>query len=413
MADSHDGAIWAEDAEKALVGGFLLDWEAQKNRVARARCKPHMLYGPANRSVYEACELVEKAGMVPDAVSVCVALEQTGKLAEIGGRDYVAHLMETSVGANNAPAYARIVQEHYARRLVVQRCRKLAGSAQAGADIRSVYEQALGLPRGLAPETTEVYRLADISIEDTADQEFIKTGYSVIDEATGGYPRSEMSVVMAHTGRGKSSWLLWAAHNVAQSGGSVVFATYEMPAKAIKRRLLKHLTGWTHRPTLSLQAAAKFDEALQQIEDRWYDLEIYDPSSRMDSRFTVEELRDYLLAKSEVQSIDMVVVDYYQRLGTERRFGQTFEELAYVSRSLAALAKRLGCALIAGSQVSEEPSGQGMRVRGSREGENDAALILQIAPGQNEIKVAKARHGAHGATMPVMFDRDRLVFVEV
>lgn len=406
--------VWSPDAERALIGGFLLNWDSKHNRAARAKCHPHMLYQPALRLIYETMLTLEAEGYTPDAVCVASRLQSAGRIEEVGGRDHLAQLMEEAVSSSNAAAYAKIVREDHVRRQVLDRCEGLASLVREGAEIRRVYDRALNLPRGLAAETTEVYRMSDIDVETPEAGEYVPTGYRTLDEAVRGYPRSELTMVMAPTGRGKSCWLLWAAHLAAMEGLNTVFATYEMPAKIIKRRLLKHICGWTHRPTYDLGAAAAFDAALKVVDDEFYPLEVYDPSSRLDSRFTVEELRDYLLAKAEVERVDLVLVDYYQRISSGKRFNAAHEELAWVSRSLTAVAKRTGCAIVAGSQIAEEQHGSGYRsrIRGSREGENDAALILEINRDQTGVTIQKARHGRSGITMHVRFDPERLVFFE-
>lgn len=410
------GTMASREAEAALIGGFLLDWKCVENRKARAVCRPEMLWSPTLRTVYEAMERLDADGFCPDLVSVKDALERSGKLDAAGGVDALVQLAENAVSAKNAAGYARIVKEWHIRRGIRKRCAELAKMAEEGGEVAQLYSRALDLPRGLASETTDTYRMDELDVEGDQALEFVPTWYRTLDARVKGYPRGETTMVMAPTGRGKTCWLAWAAHNAAMAGKTVVFATYEMPAIAIKRRILRHVCGWSHRPTIDLEAAARFDEALETVNDRFYDMEVYDPSSRLDSRYTVEELRDFLIAKAESGPLDLVLVDYYQRLTTERPRGSMAEELAYVSRMLAATAKRCGCAIVCGSQISEEDDGSGgrrSRIRGSREGENDAALILEISADQTMVRVQKARHGESGGQIPVTFDKRRLIFKEV
>lgn len=400
------------ESERSLVGALIMDWRSPLCRAARSIVSPEDFGDPVCNTVAHALWEMDERGLEPSLPMAVSHLRQAGELEKCGGQLALVQICEEAVSDANAPALAKIVREWRVRRILKARSSQIAAMASDGSvPATELFSKAMDLTAGLGSDATDTLRMCDIVLR-REDSEKIRTGYPALDkDLNGGYPVGECSYVMGPTGRGKTCWLLWAAHTAASRGVATAFCTYEMPGHAIKRRLLRHMCGWDHPPLVPGADEDAYAEALSKLDSPDYPMVVYDPSARPDASYTVQELERWLSGRALGLPPKLVVVDYYQKLGSTGRFQGRHEELSFVARRLSHMAKKFSCAILMGSQITQDDAGS--RVRGSREGENEAAVILEIDKAQTGVKIVKARHGRSGSTMPVRFDPNRLVFVPV
>ena len=293
----------------SALGSMLLSAKA-----ARQVCEiltPEMFYSPAHRTIFASMRETVERGGVPDLVLLSTALKASGELARVGGAEYLVQVAETVPSPANAGPYAAIVRDFWVKREAAARCRSLAAAAEGEATAPEVLRSLSTVGNRLTRGSQDVVRIQDVEVDDVKDLAGVTTGYPVVDKSNemGGYPKAEVTYVMAATGVGKSAWMSWSAMFAARSEtvrGAVLFASYEMKAAIVKRRMLKHLTGMFSRG-LNLEASAQWDDALGVLDDPYgLDLLIFDPSNRDTVENSVDELIGWVLAEQDIRAVDAV-----------------------------------------------------------------------------------------------------------
>jgi len=453
------------EIEEALLGAILLDPETALPNAQETGLKPEDFYKEAHAEIFRACQNLDLNCQPVDQVTVAEALKNRGALEKCGGPAYLARLYDGLGLAANAGRYARIIIDRaILRRLIslagaiAQRCQ---GSPPEVEDILEWTETEILKVRSERSQMSfinasekiggvfkEIVRLKDLRQEGLA-LTGLPSGYDFLDRLTGGFQKSDLIILAARPGLGKTSLALNLALNAALPDQrqtyrqlppkTVAFFSLEMDQKQLLFRLicqvgdynLKDLrTGWTSDEDIGL---------LTYTIDRLGRANIYiddTPALRvMELRAKARHLKKIL--QHNKSDLDLVVVDYLQLMrGSERRSWDNREqEVSEISRSLKSLAKELQLPVIALAQLNREVdkrSGKDKKPRLSdlRESgaiEQDADLIAFIhsqdvqgesdepEQGQGrdrlvELLIRKHRNGPLGE-IPLYFKASRTTFL--
>jgi replicative DNA helicase len=242
----------------------------------------------------------------------------------------------------------------------------------------------------------------------------VPSGFADLDRITLGFQQSELYIMAARPGMGKTSLSLSIIHNAAVNfNKSIVLFSLESSAETITRRLITLETGITNQKLklgaleleewLLLNGTNKLAEAAITIDDSSY--------------LKINDIRDKLLELTESRSIDLVVIDYLQLLVPEEAYkGNREQEISSIARSLKNLSKELSIPIIAVSQLSRAVESRGdkrpilsdLRDSGALEDHADMVMFIyrpeyygitedaegNYCGGMAEVIVAKHRHGA-------------------
>ncbi len=291
------------------------------------------------------------------------------------------------------------------------RSKSLYLAAKDGERLEDALGQAFDLPRGLPSAGTDTVRTSEIDPDDESHvQRGVTSGILSLDLVCpgGGYYVAEPSLVVASRGGGKTAWMVNSCVAGARAGHKAGYATLEMPAAKIVRRMVQSICGWSHRPGLSGKLQAEYDRAKQAVRD--LDIPIYDPSGRAGGDRTVEGLVAWAVDLKSTRGLDCLYVDYVQKLSSSaRRFDNRTRELDHVADELEWLAKRAGVAIVQGSQLTADPTGKGLgRAKDSIRFEDNAALVLQPKRDKEgdgaRVTVTKNRHGEE-PSLPLKWNR--------
>ena len=405
------------EAEMCAIGSMLLSERACDEVINLL--KPENFYQPSHVDIFTALRDIRSKGDEPDLVVLKNMLEERKLLQRVGGIDYLVQIAESVPSPSNARSYAGIVRDNWIRRAVIDRCNDLCGKASDKIEIKELFRSLNELPQGLAPETTTTFHLSSVIEEIIADdmdpshRDGLSTPWPTLNRSSkvSGWPVGEPSVIMAPTGRGKSAAMTQSILHDLEAGRQVLCITYEMSAKAIVRRLLQQLSGWSKPPSVNPSNAADYYEALETL--RGYcdpyggSLTFFDPTSSDSLINTVEDVVMWCRQQAEANKIDCIYIDYIQLLGTTRRTESSVAELVYVTRCLMNLCKRLKCAMPVLSQQNAEGD-----TSGSKELMKASALTIQIANEQDKFHIKKQRHGKMNWDLPVIWDEHRLTYAE-
>ena len=422
------------EAEESLLGAMLLSRDAI-SAATEARVEASDFYKPAHGHVFEAVMSLYGQGEPADPVTVAEELRRADLLDNLGGRQTLLRLQAGTPASANASHYAKIVSElALLRRLIA-----VAGDiAEMGNDDSDDVTETLDRAESLVFEVAErrvsesMVGVSD-ALQETLDQlealyasegdiTGVETGYTDLDQLLLGLQPSNLIVVAARPGAGKSSFALGAAANVAMTARRpVLFFSMEMGTLELTKRLLaaegrvearRLQTGnipendWTR---LS-HAVGRLAEAPLYIDDN--------------PHCTVMEMRAKARrAKARHGDLGLVVVDYLQLMtpSTTRRVENRQVEVAEISRGLKILARELDCPVMALSQLNRQleyradkrPMLADLRESGSLEQDSDVVIFIyrdeiynpeSDQRGTAEIIVSKHRNGPTGVTRLAFLD---------
>jgi replicative DNA helicase len=394
--------------------------------------KPEHFYSEPNRRIYEAAVALAESGDPVDLVTVVGKLRETDRLAQAGGSEYLARLVDNVPSVAHIETYAMKVRDRSQLRRFGHECAKFSamaydhrGSAKELIDegAQVVFELTLeSSTRGfvaVGPEVRAEYkRLAEANARGER-LTGIATGFERVDAKLGGLHDGDLTIVAARPGIGKTAWVLNVAANVAgpevTPARGVAFFSLEMPKEQLSMRLM------CTEARVDLGKARQgflqdHDwEALTQAALRIWKMPVYIDDT---PAITIVELRSklrQLIAERERDGVKivLVIVDYLQ-LMTGDTGGNREQEISSLSRGLKRVAKELRVPIVALSQLNraaelrgkdKRPQLSDLRESGAIEQDADNVLFLYREDyydpdteerGIAEINVAKQRNGPTG-----------------
>lgn len=412
------------EAEDAILGSLMIDPEMIFDVVDFL--KPEMFYTTINRWIYQAMLAVHNKNNPVDVLTVSEILRRSDKLDQVGGEPYLAGLIGAVPNSINAVSYARIVEAASVRRKLLKSCGDIASMAydeemplkdvmdQSGSSILGVLEDGQAKELSHVGTATHAYltRKEELYSRDT-DVVGIGTGLVDLDRLTGGLADSDLIILAARPGMGKSSlqneFILDAAF---EQNKNVAVFNLEMPEDQLIDRMISRMTGIDldrlRRGRLEGGEWETFYKALARLDQSGIFIDCSESLSPMQIRARCRRLQ-------REHGIDMVVIDYLQLMKSDRDYhGNKVLEVAEISRGLKVLAKELDVPVLAAAQLSravesrqdKRPMLSDLRDSGSLEQDADIVMFIyrddyynpdtSERPNIAEINVAKFRNGATG-----------------
>lgn len=417
---------YSPEAEQAVLGAVILDSEATMSKVISILNKPEYFYVSNHRVIYSVMLDMYNLSMDIDFVTLLEALKMNKAFDETTGKTYLMDLANNCPSISNVEIYATLIRDKYDVRKLITASREIIEDATSNATEpmalldsaeEKIYEIRQGKDykglRKIDQVILETYSRLDIlNNEDDNGLKPISTGIGDLDRTITGLNRSDLILLAARPGMGKTSFALNIAKNVAcNSKKCVAFFSLEMTSEQLCSRLLstEALVGGTKLRTGKLSE----EEWLRLIAagDVLRKAQIYLDDT---PGITVPEIKAKL---RRLRQVDLVVIDYLQLMSGSRRTDNRVQEISEITRNLKILAKEINVPVITLSQLSRaseqrqdhKPQLSDLRDSGSieqdadivmflyREGyyEKDKAVDAPPATDQNsgECLVAKNRHG--------------------
>ena len=384
----------ALEVERAVLGAMLIDNMAI-NRVVEVLGDETAFYHTPHRKVYAAIQKMSERGDPVDQVTLTEELVRRGQLDDVGGAVLIAELASEMATAANAEYHAQIVLEKaQRRRLIAAATQTLTESYEETEDVRElidraeqrVFQIAEGeLGKGVMPLSSAIEE-AYVAIERAHEQPGaltgVTSGYTELDEITAGLQSSDLIILASRPSMGKTALTLCMARNAAVKGSApVLYFSLEMSTEQLAQRLLcAEARVSSHR----LRTGRLSEEEWQRLSE-WTGKLIEAPIYIDDTpAISVMELRAKARRAKSEYNIELIIVDYLQLMTASENFGSREQEIAYISRSLKALAKELDIPLVACAQLSravesrtdKRPQLADLRESGSLEQDADVVMFL-------------------------------------
>lgn len=406
-------------AERAVLGSMLLDRGGLIEGLRRLTPESFL-------SAKHAALFAVLGEMPPDKASdpVLVMHELSRRsgsagnetlFAELGGHDFLMGLVAAVPSSSRIAHYADLVRAAWLRRQIIATAHSLATQAYDGdqADPQELAAKAIASITKAVESDTGVGdgggEWADfVSAVEPVEEYGIPTGFSQIDEMTGGLLPGNLIVVAARPSVGKTAWLGSVALNLLFNGVPSFIVSAEMRRRDILRRI-----ACAHAEVDSLDvinnrvrpdARRKLDEAAAWLSAR-KSLVIWDPSGPSVARVAAE-----IAAAQSTRGVRVVLIDYLSKLRAPPhtlKYGNRQQEVAQLVTDIKDIAKRTGLPIVLLVQINregeEEPRMIHLRESGVVEAEADVVLILHRPASEKdldeqrvEVRVEKSRHGRVG-----------------
>jgi len=357
------------ETEQTVLGAALKD-EMALNQVVEVLASETFFYSPKHQIVYRAMlDLYQKTEPC-DITTVANELERQSKLEKVGGRVFLAELVESIVSTSNVKAHARIVLEKFMLRRLIQTSDEISASCydhdlpveelldRAEATIFQISEKRL--TKGFVP----VRGLVDPAFEDIEQirssggaMGAIKTGFDYLDELSSGFHEGELIIIAGRPSMGKTALALNIAEHVAMvENVGVALFSLEMSAEQLVIRMLCSKARVSQQKVRSGKAT---DEEMGRL------VHAADPVKRapifIDDSATLSalEMRAKARRLKAQQNVGLIIVDYLQMMHGAGKYENRQQEMSNISRSLKALAKELELPVVALSQLSRQVEQRG------------------------------------------------------
>lgn len=422
------------EAEEAVLGSILLDAGALYD--VAAFLQPGDFFLVKNEWVYAAILALHKRGDHIDYLTVIEELRNAGRLDELGGAAYITHLINHTPTSIYAEGYGRIVERAAVRRRLQRAASEIALLAQSE---NQPVDVALDMASALLANVSQVRQLRDLqTARDLLPSVFdrveaaretgstgILTGFADIDRRLGGgLQKSDLVLLAARPGMGKTSWMLCAAMNGmrAQAARPLIFSM-EMTAEQLIRRWIAADSGVS---TDKMRSGRMTDAEFSAFTTAWAALDglpfVIDDTSGL----TPEQFEAKVARAVAEHGVNVVMVDYLGLMNVPGRSENRTQEISLISRTLKNVARRFDVPVLAASQLNravesrqdKRPMLADLRDSGSLEQDADAVLFIYRDDYYNEasdranqadIICAKQRNGPTG-TDTLYFRKDTTQF---
>ena len=411
------------EAEQAVLGSMLIDAECVKDVMDQLR--PEDFYLRANREIFETIYSMFVYSKPIDGVTVAGEMEKNG-LYNDNTRSYLLQLMEITPTSANVMEYAKIVRDKALMRAVATAAGDITAMVQEGTgsagDLLEAAEQKIyAIRRGRNAQSMVTIgvvlqdvmeRLAELTAAGGEKVPGLSTGFSAVDSKINGLNDSDLLLLAARPGMGKTSMALNVALSAAkESGKTVAIFSLEMSREQLVTRLIatEGLVESTRLVTGNLRESdwVKIAEAASAL-------------SRTDIRIDDNPLLTVADMNAKCRRLDnlgLVVIDYLQLMTSAGGKGYSGENrqqaVSDISRMLKIMAKELQVPVLCLSQLSranekredKRPMLSDLRESGAIEQDADIVMFLYRDDYYNEDSekrniaeciIAKNRHGETG-----------------
>lgn len=408
-----------EEAERSVLGAAMLNKEVLFDILEEV--KEDDFYNESHKEIFRAIWELYRKNSAVDMLTVCEELKSRQSLDMVGGRAYIATLTAEVPSTANGREYAKIIAEKAIMRQMIRTAEDITEkgyeSKMAAREILDYAESGI-FQIAQMRQKNDYTKIQDVLLEnlkiiDAAAQNKdkitgIPTGFHDLDEKTSGLQRSDLIIVAARPGMGKTAFALNIAQQSAvKHGTSAIIFSLEMSKEQLGQRLL------------AMQARVEMQKLKQGDLDRKdWDRVSLGVDELNNSKIVIDdtpgislmEMRNKCRRLKAEQGLDLIVVDYLQLMTFEGKTDNRQQEISALSRNMKLLAREMNCPVILLSQLSRAPELRqdkrpmlsDLRESGSIEQDADIVIFLyrddyynenSEKPGVCEVNIAKHRSG--------------------
>jgi replicative DNA helicase len=373
MTDSGVGAVSRPDtiaphsaeAEEAVLGSILINPDAIFEVATFLQASDFFIV--RNAWIYEAINAVHDRGEAIDNLTVIQELRNRGQLESVGGSAYIAYLMNNTPTHIHAETYGHIVERAAIRRRLLTAASEIAQTAlEENAEINEVIDRVEStlfsvterrLRKDLIPvrqAVSEYFNRIEYLYTHQDEPLGLPTGFIDLDKLLGGLQRSDLCIVAARPGVGKTSFMLSIALNAARARPSkpttIAIFSMEMSTEQLIQRFIAAETSINSQKlrlgNLDEREWGLFVEATGKLSN----LRLFLDDT---PAVSVPQIRTKCRRLYREHGLDLIIVDYLQLMSAGiGRNENRVQEISYISRGLKELARELNVPLLSAAQLS-------------------------------------------------------------
>ena len=383
----------APELESNVIGAILID-NMVLNDVLQLIRHEHF-YKKENIEIFKAIENLNNRNEPVDANTIIEELKRMNSLTVAGGRENIIDIASEATSSANVSHYARIILEKYILRNLINLSGKI---------IEKSLDPTVNTFNLLDTSEKELLEVSEslskkkvIAVKDEMDsflQELgarksdrrlitgVPTGFTLLDDYTSGFQKSELIIIAGRPSHGKTAFALNIARNAAShKDRKIAIFSIEMSYKELLLRLLSSETGVNARNLKTGRVSPQDWEIVQKNYHKLKTGIFIDDSSEL----SILELRAKARRLNYDEGLDMIIVDYLQLVKGQDNPERRDLEVAYVSRGLKALAKDLQIPVVACAQLNRSVESRGgerkpqladLRESGSIEQDADVVIFV-------------------------------------
>ncbi|SFQ51052.1 primary replicative DNA helicase [Hymenobacter arizonensis] len=418
----------APELEMAVLGALMLEKDALTSVIDLL--KPESFYKDAHQRIYRAViRLFDKSEPI-DQLTVVHELREMGELEACGGPFYVANLTLKVNSAANVEYHARIITETAIKRELIRISSEIQKDAfEDTTDVfkllddteSALFEVSESNIRKNFDDMRSLMGKAIKELEEKKNQADgltgVPTGFTALDRVTSGWQPSDLVIIAARPGMGKTAFVVSAMRNAAVDfKKAVAIFSLEMSSLQLVNRLI---SAEAELDSEKIKKGSLADHEWQQLNHKITALSAAPIYIDDTPGLSIRELRTKCRRLRSQKDVQMIIVDYLQLMSgnTDGRGGNREQEIASISRALKGIAKELNVPVLALSQLSrsvetrggdKKPQLSDLRESGSIEQDADMVIFLyrpeyygldQDAEGNStqgvgEVIIAKHRNGS-------------------
>lgn len=403
----------AIDVEEAVLGALMLQSDAF--HAVRSILKPESFYKEEHRKIFSVInELASKEKPI-DLLVVTRLLKDRGELEEVGGPLYITQLTSRVASAAHIEHHSRIIAQKFIQRELIR----------IGSETVSLgFEDTLDLEDQLENLKSKVNEIENISCSsNTGKSQFdvlretvieieqdcgneksgkpagINTGFSILNQSTGGWRKTNLIIIAARPGVGKTSLALHFAKVAAQNGQWINFYGLEMTSEDLMRIVISSESGVSRSDIRDGKLQEdQWDQInlsagkLEKLPIIWYD----------NAGITAGQINANTRRNSKRGRCDLVIIDYLQLMSPTDKKASREQQVSEITRNLKRTGLEAKVPIICLSQLNREASEGKPQLHHLRESgaiEQDADVVIFPWRDQDEnyqLTIAKNRRGKKG-----------------
>lgn len=427
-----------DSAEQALIGAILIDKDALIDVAEFLR--PEHFYNDKHGAIYDALmSLFEKHEPV-DIVTLSAELKRLGTLDRSGGSEYLSELLGIVPTSAHAEQYGRIIQESFTKRQLIEvaaHITELAIREEGGSQavLEKAEQEIFAIAQGSMRRDFIPIKAALASSFDRLDElhkrsgglRGVPTGFNDLDFKLSGMQDSNLIILAARPGTGKTAMILnMAQHIGVKEKMPVGIFSLEMSKEELVDRMLvaqADIDAW------KLKTGKLSDDDFTHLSDAMGELAEAPIFIDDTPGLNIMEMRTKARRLQVEQGVKLIIVDYLQLADSGRRFDNRVQEVSLISASLKNMARELRVPVLACSQLSRAVESRGSKVpelsdlreSGSIEQDADVVMFLYREEGDmttwgeqipTKLRISKHRNGPL-AEIDLMFVGNRIRFFGV
>lgn len=384
---------YSMDAEQAVLGCVLIEPSSMSE--IQLSLEAEHFYMPQHQAIFRAMVELNFEKDNVDPLLVLEKLKVANVYDEAGGRTYLYQIAQMVPSTANLKSYINIVKEKFFLRRLITISRQIIDSAaHEDVDVKTllndaeqkIYEIAQGKTGNEPSKLSDIVvdkvlgRIENLQQDITGELKPISTGFSELDAVLGGLNKSDLILIGARPGMGKTSFALSLARNVAINGHKVLFFSMEMTKEQLAQRVISTETRIsseklrdgrisTEEWLLLAKAASRLNDCLLYFDDN--------------SNITVADMK---ATARRLREVRCVFVDYLGLVRPGSRRENRVQEVSEITRNLKLMAKELNIPVVCCAQLSRGTEGRSLkshrpqlsdlRESGSIEQDADSVLML-------------------------------------